>query len=82
MRPPLSSKGRTVTIANAPSATSELDHICSGFSISNRLLIILGESIKDLKDFSTSVTLCQQRKHHGLGHNEEEKCSKLLVGSL
>ena len=77
MRPPLSSKGRTVTIANALSATSELDAICSGFSISNRLLIILGESIKDLQKFAASVTLCQQRKHHGLGHNEEEKCNEL-----
>ena len=39
--------------------------------------IIGGECIQNGQDFAASVTLSQQRKHHGLGHNKEEKCCEL-----
>ena len=58
---------------------SELYHICSRFSISNCLLIVVVQTIKNLQKFSAIVSTTQQRDDNLLGHNEEEKCKKLCV---
>jgi len=52
---------------------SELDRIESRFVILRGLLIVLTESIKDGQNFTASVTLRQQRKHHRLGHDLDGK---------
>lgn len=64
---------------STPRLASELNGICCGFSISNRLLIIFGDDIKNRKNLIAIVTLCQQRDENLLGHNEVEKCSELFV---
>jgi hypothetical protein len=74
MRPPLSSKGRTVSIANALSTTSELDAICSGFVIITLRRLLCYDCIQNGQNLSASVTLSKQRSENGLGHNEEGKC--------
>ena len=60
-----------------PPTLSELDHICSGFSISNLRLIVIDESIEDLQNLIASVTLCQQGEHHLLRHNDQLSVSEL-----
>lgn len=41
------------------------------------LLNVLDDVIENGQNLCTSVTLSKQRKNHGLGHNEEGKCSEL-----
>jgi len=52
---------------------SELDRIQSRFVILRGLLIVVDKSIEDGQNLAASVTLRQQRKHHGLGHDLDGK---------
>jgi len=42
------------------------------------LLNALDDCIENAQDLVTSVTLCEQGKNQGLGHNKEAKCSELF----
>ena len=46
-------------------------------AISNLRNIISSKCIQNGQNLAASVTLSKQRKHHGLGHNKEEKCCEL-----
>ena len=68
MRAPVSTRAHTVSIANALSTTSELDHICSGFVITLLRGLISNDCIKNRKNLSASVTLSQKGKENLLRH--------------
>ena len=74
MRAPVSTRARTVSIANALSTTSELDAICGGFVIITLRGLLCYDCIQNGQNLAASVTLSKQRSENGLGHNEEEKC--------
>jgi len=62
-----------MSIRRGTQLASELDRI-QRRSVILRLLHIIGnECIKNRKNLSASVTLCQQGDENLLGHNEEEK---------
>ena len=55
--------------------------LCSKYlraTINILLLNVLDDVIENAQDFVASVTLSEQGKNHGLGHNNEAKCSELF----